>query len=473
MLKDVAKSILVKGKYEKKDYGLGKNLSNLTNSGVLDSSSYSIANSYITPYALALGATNAEIGFLNALKGMAQAVGQLPGARMTDMFSRKFVFIFAMIVSRLFWIPIIILPFLHLSNTVFLLIVLFTIATFVLNFNSPAWASLAGDIVPESIRGRYFGKRNFITGLSGLIATMAAGVLVYYGFPLIFIISVVLGLASLILFARIAEPKTRQAFHYKYSFSFDMKAIKNGILINKELTMFTIFLAFMNFAVNVASPFFAVYQLRDMNVGYLWFGALLSFGALTTIIFQPYWGRLSDRFGNKKIVAANGILVCFVPFLYLFVSSPWHILGVEVFSSFAWSGFDMATFNFMLALTPQGKRSQYIANHRFFIGIGAIAGALLGGIAAESLKNSSFLFWHGLQLIFLLSFVLRVASLAFITKMPGVEKKPVEYFLYRSIAIEPVRSITHTVYTFRFENVEKIIINFFNRIYYKIKMLSA
>lgn len=470
MLK-ITRSVLVKGKYEKRDYNSENNMKNLTNHGIFDSASNSIANSYTIPYALALNATNAEIGLLNFMKNFATTAAQIPGAMMTERFSRKSLWIFSAISSRLFWIPIILVPLLNLSVTA--LILFLALATFLWALNAPAWTSIAGDIVPESERGRYFGKRNFLIGLSGLIATMVAGVLVYYGFPLIFSISIILGLFSTIFFMRIHEPKFKKKFIYKYSFSLDLKGIKNGIVINKDLAIFTVFLMFMNFAVNVAAPFFAVYQLRDLNVGYIWFAVIVSFSVLTTIVFQPYWGRLNDRFGERKIIAANGILICFVPFFYLFVSSPWHILLVEFFSSFAWSGFDLATFNLLLSLTPQEKRPEYVANHRFFISIGAMFGSLSGGLIAESLKDSRFLFLYGLQIIFLISFILRISTLILLTRIRGIEKKPVEYFLYRSIAIEPVRSVSHTLYTLRFERLERLITNAFRRIYYKIKMLRT
>ncbi len=454
--------------YKKKDYTLENSLKNLNYHGIFDTASSDIKNSYTIPYALFLGATNAEIGLLNAMKNLATTFAQIPGSWLARRFSRKFIWIFSMISSNILWLPIILAPFLQLNISSF--IILIAIATFLLSLTSAAWTSLAGDLVPKERRGHFFGFRYFLIGLSGLIATMISGILIYYSFPLIFSISIILGFIAILFFIRIYEPETKRSFQYKYSLSFDLKSIKSSILMNEDLVIFTVFLTFMNFAVNMASPFIAVYQLRELNIGYLWFAAILSISALATIICHPYWGQLSDRFGERRIIAANGILVCFVPFFYLFSSSPLHILLVEIFSSFAWSGFNLATFSLLLSLTPQDKRTKYVANHKFFIGIGAMLGALLGGIMAETFKHSVFLLFSGLQIIFLVSFVLRLSSLLFMVKIRGMERKPAEYFLYRSIAVEPVRSVSQAMYYFRFNRIEKKLANPFRRIYYKIKM---
>ena len=94
-----------------------------------------------------------------------------------------------------------------------------------------------------------------------------------------------------------------------------------------------------------------------------------------------------------------------MPFFYIFASSPWHLLAIEFFSSFAWSGLELAAFNFLLNITPADKRSVYIANHTFLKGIAIVAGTLIGGFAAHAVAGSGFLFMSGLQIIFFISFV--------------------------------------------------------------------
>ena len=133
--------------YKKKDYTLENSLKNLNYHGIFDTASSDIKNSYTIPYALFLGATNAEIGLLNAMKNLATTFAQIPGSWLARRFSRKFIWIFSMISSNILWLPIILAPFLQLNISSF--IILIAIATFLLSLTSAAWTSLAGDLVPK------------------------------------------------------------------------------------------------------------------------------------------------------------------------------------------------------------------------------------------------------------------------------------------------------------------------------------
>ena len=434
-----------------------KSLRYSTIEGSFNAAASSINSTYITPFALALKATSNEIALIASLRTLGETLAQIPGALFTQHFSRKTIWVFSTLFSRILWIPIILLPFLNIANPIHVLTVLLFAISFFTALRAPAWSSLIGDIVPHDMRGRYFGQRNMITGLVGLTATLIAGaILVDYGFSFIFAVSVLLGIASIYFFVKMYEPPTPIVYHYRHSFTLNIGDIITSIKVNRNFVLFTLFLTAVNFAVHVAAPFFAVYMLRDLNISYIWFAALVSFEALIMLLFQPYWGSLADRYGERKILAVTGIMICFVPFFWLFVSSPVHILLVNLLSGFAWSGFDLVAFNFLLAVTPSEKRPQYVANHTFLKGIATVAGAFVGAIIVTRVESASFLWLHGLQIIFLISFVLRLASLSFMAMISDLvvredEVIPVRYVFWRAVAVEPARGVNYAIdFTFRY-----------------------
>lgn len=456
------REILVKGKptVPKKtlsDEKIKNSLKYSTIEGALTSAASSINSSFITPFALVLKATSNEIALIASLRTLGETLAQIPGALLTQYFSRKAIWTFSTFISRMLWIPIILLPFLNPGNPIHLLAVLLFAISFFTALRAPAWSSLMGDTVPDDVRGRYFGRRNMIAGFAGLTATLVSGaVLDEYGFSFIFAASVILGLAAIYFFAKMYEPPTPVVYHYRHSYTLNVTELLASIRVNRNFVMFTLFLSAVSFAVNIAGPFFAVYMLRDLNISYLWFAALVSFEALITLIFQPYWGRLSDNYGERKILAVTGIMISIVPFIWLFVYSPLHILFANFFSSFAWAGFDLVAFNFLLAVTPSEKRPQYVANHTFLRGLATVAGAFVGGMLVTNIESQQFLWMHGLQIIFLISFVLRLMSLAFMAFVSDIEIKeheiiPVRYVFWRAVAVEPARGIQHAIdYTFRY-----------------------
>mgnify|MGYP001558976546 CR=1 FL=1 len=467
-----------KGKIPKIDK---KSLHYNTIYAIPESAANSIVNSYIIPFAIAMKASAIEVGLLSSARNIAATFAQVPGALLTQYASRKSIWVVSMLMARLLWLPIVAMALLGIVN-VALFIVLMAFYSFFLALNNPAWASMVGDMVPDKIRGKYFGNRNMVAGLSGMVATFAAGIMLAYGFAPIFAISFLLAIVTIVIFLRIKEPQTKIAYHYKHSLSLNIAGLKDFFETNRNLVIFTLFISMMYFAVNIAGPFFVVYMLDDLAIGYVWFGAIVAFGAFVTVIFHPYWGSLIDRFGERKIIFINAILVCAVPFFWIFATSPWHLLAIEFFASFAWSGFELAAFNFLLDVTPAEKRPVYIANHTFLRGIAIFSGTLIGSFIVHSLRDSSFLFMHGIQIIFFFSFLLRIAALALLPYIHEADIKqsaiPVRYVFWRAVAVEPTRGLQHAIdYTFRYpyklEHLKKRVEEKMRNINAKIKMKTT
>ncbi len=442
-----AKSI--PGKYESKSVDRSLHYSNIE--GAFSNASGSITGSYTTPLALSLHATNSEIGIINSLQNLASTFAQLPGARLSAWLgSRKRAWFFSSIMQRVFWVPIILLPVISVGNPILMLMIFLMLVSFFAALRGPAWSSLMGDIVPKSRWGKYFGWRNTVVSIAGLLAILASGqLLIWFGFPLLLTVALVLGIASIFFFAKMYEPPFRREYHYTHSISLKPGNWLSSMKLNRNFTCFTIFMAAMSFAVNIASPFFSVYMLVDMKLSYAWYAALIVIESLVIIASQPYWGRLCDRYGDRRVMIITGILICFVPFFWLFVSSPYHIIIANVLSGFAWAGFGIATFNFMLAASPAGKRAEFTANYSFFTGLAVVAGALAGGLMAWLAQDSVILFFAGLQVVFFASFLLRLASLVFVPFLRESrvkeDKEPMNEIFWRTVAVNPIRGIVHAV----------------------------
>lgn len=471
MERDISKeahALLIKGTLKGKKHieksAVDKSLRAATAEGACMGSSNTIINSYTTPFALALGATNIQIGLLTSMKSLAETLAQLPGATLPKYMSRKSIWNFSTIISKLLWIPILALPL--LGNSIFLLIALVAASHFFSSMRTPSWTSIMGDLVPSDIRGRYFGRRNMIIGIAGLATALIAGSIIStLGFTFIFTASVMLGFAAAYFFKPIYESQFQKIYHYSHSISFSPSDLLNAIRINRNFVLLTVFLSCMNFATNIAAPFFIVYELRDLNIGYGWFTIAIVLNALVALIAQPHWGRFSDKYGEKKILAVTGILAALVPFNWMLVSTPIGVVLAESFSGFAWAGFDLVAFNFVLAVTPAEKRPSYVANHSFFRGIAVVAGTLAGGVLAQNFASSHLLWLAGLQVVFLISFALRLLSLPLIAKIKSAAVResdvvPVHYILWQAVAVEPVRGLSHamqyaTQYPYNLEAIRK------------------
>lgn len=390
-------------------------------------------DSFITPYALSLNANNAQIGFLSSFVGLIGASFQIIGSKIMYHFSRKKMIITFVIVQALMWIPITILGILHYFeklnsfiaiNLLILFYCLYAISGAVI---SPAWFSLMGDLVEENKRGKYFSKRNKITGTVGMIVTFTASFfldkmeslgLLIVGFTVLFSIASIGRFISAYYFTKHYYPKLDMPEKdYFGFFQFIKKASDNNF------GKFTFYVGLINLTASFASPFFSVYMLKDLGYSYIWFTMVNLAGSVFTIMSLPVWGKIGDKYGNRQLLVIGSILTPLVPFLWLFSPNPLFIIfTAQLLAGLGWSAFNFGASNFIYdSVTPQ-KRALCIAYFNMVTGIGIFIGAFLGGLFAQfvSIPKISVFF-----LVFMVSGILRgLTALLFLSKIKEVKSIP-------------------------------------------------
>src|SRR3989338_1161875 len=227
--------------------------------------------SYITPFALALNANNAQIGFLSSFSGLFGPLSQLAGSKLMEKFSRRKIIVKAATSQALMWLPILLLGLLFWKNLFasalpVILIIFYSIYIIAGSIAGPAWFSLLGDIIPEKIRGRYFSRRNRITGAVALVFTLLAAFLldffktkgiVLIGFSILFFVACIFRLMSARLFSKHYEPELKLEKGYYFTL---LQFIKK--MPGNNFGRFVLYVSLMHLATSIAGPFFAVYMLK-------------------------------------------------------------------------------------------------------------------------------------------------------------------------------------------------------------------
>ncbi|MDD5012477.1 MAG: MFS transporter [Candidatus Nanoarchaeia archaeon] len=377
---------------------------------------------YITPYALAIGANNAQIGFLTSIPSLLGNFSQFFTSKAVEKYPRKKIVAVSIFLQALMWIPLIILGYLFfyknfdhgLSAT--LMIVFFTLMVLFGAFASPAWNSLIKDIV-DKCRGEYFGKRNRILGITSILVMLACGFILNYftkinlllGFGIIFGIAFIARLISGYFMTKYYEPKLKLEKGYYFSFWEFIKGVPKS-----NFGKFTVFIGLISFAASIASPFFAVYLLRDLNLSYLIWTVVVVFNSIGTFLFMPLWGKFADKYGNLKVLKWTGAFVGAIPLLWvgvmfvLPINVPLVIVylsAIELFSGFIWAGFNLSATNFIYDAVSNQKTALCISYYNIINGIGVFIGASIGGLLASMNFN---IFGIGpLLFIFLISGIAR------------------------------------------------------------------
>ena len=439
---------------------LDKVLKNSIKDGAAYSAMDAVTTSYSTPFALALGANNAEVGLLNSVPSLFSTILQPFIGQYIKKIGRKDVCLSMAFLHKLLLIPIIFIPMFFLNEGVFFFILVTTLSNIVLSFANTTWSSMIGSIVPERMRGRYFGKRNSIQSVFSFSTTLIVGWILgiensLAGFSFVFFLALIFGLISYFFLSKIPDVRLRNGKDkVPFLSAKESKRYKNFGPFKRHMTL-------LNFAVNLSVPFFTVYMLSVMKIGYEWYGIVVAVEILARIVMQRYWGTLSDRFGDRSVMGLCNVLIIFYPFFFLFVRSPVDLVLIGIFSGIAWSGFDLTSFNYLLDVTPAEDRHIYISKYKFSNGIALFLGPLAGGLISQYLSGFTILWLGGLQILFLASFILRGVVTAYglpkLKEVRGKRTVPARDVFIKAFAVYPAKGISHELFYIynQFEVVER------------------
>ncbi len=390
---------------------------------------------YITPYALAIGANNAQIGFLTSIPSLLGNLSQLFTAKTIEKYSRKRVIVTSVFLQALMWIPMIAIGYffffknLNHGASATLMIIFYTLFTLFGAFLSPAWNSLMRDTVVAK-SGAYFGRRNKINGavslsvmlICGLILNYLTGINLFLGFLILFGIAFISRLISSYLLTKHHDPKLNLEKGYYFTFWQFIKKIPKS-----NFGKFSVFISLMMFGTSIASPFFTVYMLKDLHFNYgIWTLIVIS-GSFSSLMFMPLWGKFADKFGNLKVLRKTGAFVPLVPLLWLLTpfiakANPSfviiYLLAEEFISGFIWAGFNLCAVNFIYDAVTRQRLALCIAYYNILHGIAVFLGATLGGILSS--LNINFFGFSSLLFIFLVSGIVRF--IVYIFMMPKIKE---------------------------------------------------
>lgn len=441
-------------------YSSDPKIDNSLRHSVRDGAAYSFmagcGESYFTAFAVFLKATTTQIGFLASVPPLVAALAQLLSAWLGHRTGqRKRIILAGAALQAFIWCPMAILPLYFRDYAVELFITCVTLYYAFGNLTAPQWASLMGELVAERKRGRYFAFRTRISAMTSFIALVMAGFTLHafdesdnanMGFLLIFAVAFVARLISVYHLKQVYDPPGHvAAMEVPVQMSFWQR------LFHSRFARFSLYFTTMQFSVAIASPFFSVYLLRDLQFSYMEFMTCSAIMVIMQFLTLTRWGRISDIFGNRIILLVCGSLIPLLPLSWLLSPNFYYLLAVQSFSGFIWAGFTLSSSNFLYDLLPSDKRSTFMAIHNVLASIGIFLGAILGGYLGSilptrfSIAGIEISWLSPLYHLFVLSFLLRaISSLFFLPKIHEARKvKPmtVRRLIFRVVRFNPVSGL--------------------------------
>ena len=392
--------------------------------GLFASASDNIVITYVTLYILALGATRGQVGLMSSFSSLSAALLLLLGAILVERYGhrKEFTVIFGGGIARLAILVLALLPLFIGKQAIVWVAIVFSVARDSFgNLAFPAWMSFTADIVPMEGRGRYFGSRNFIMGITGMLAILLVGELITrtsipLGYQISLGIAFAFGMLSTFSFSHLRDPKGSLP-PVKTAGSFSPSAMLREIQAHPVFLALSLVMAFWNFSLNIAGPFFNVYMVENLKFTASMVGITSIISTVASLLIQRRVGRLSDRWGPRKVQLISMFFIPILPLAWIYITQLWHVILLNSFGGALWGAFNLVSFNFLLSLTPDAQRARYSAFYQILVMLALAGGAAFGAWVVTQ--------W-GFQAIFLCSGIGRIiAVLLFVRFVPNVIERNV------------------------------------------------
>ncbi|ULH17249.1 MFS transporter (plasmid) [Deinococcus sp. KNUC1210] len=344
------------------------------------------SGSVLTGYALHLGASDTALGLIASVPLLAQAISPVAAWLAARRGSRRTTAVLCAVVGRGLWLltPLLAVAPLPGEGRAAALLAVVAVSSLFIAANGALWTAWMGDVVPWKERGRYFGLRTGVLGVVGTLANLLAGfwldrVAAPLNFQVVLTVAAVMGLLAAVLLTRHDEPGLSGT-------PLKMRRTISLPLGDPNFRRLLAFAVYWQFAVLIAAPFVLPYFLTHLHMSYVQIAIWGTISAVAAFFLAPTWGRLSDRVGNKPVLAISTFLAGTLLPVSWMVASPgvlWPIWISAVVDALVWSAINPGIFNLSLASTPVSNRAAFIAVFSAATGLSGFVGGLLSGPLLE------------------------------------------------------------------------------------------
>lgn len=360
---------------------------------VASSTMTATGDNFFNAFAVYLQASIVQMGWLTAFPQFFGACLQLLSVWLGAYIQRRLLIVTFAIVQALVVGGMGVLALFHPQWGMLALIGLAIFYHASANVIQPQWRAWMGSLVPRRRRGVFFASRTRLTMATSLVMFLFGGAMLsvseasgraWLGFLLLFSVAATGRLVSAWLLWQMHDPDPQPAAVQPRQFAETMQQTLHS-LKDKTFRNYSFFVAGMQGMVAISAPFFAVYMLSELEFSYLQYSLNSIASIATQFVTLRFWGRVSDRFGNRLVMVITSCILPTLPLWWLVSPNFYYLLGVQALSGFAWSGFSLSTANYLYDIRPHRTHFAGYAAVQSAIGATMVfVGALFGGYLAAA-----------------------------------------------------------------------------------------
>lgn len=362
---------------------------------------------YIGVYAVQMGATPAEMGWLSSLQNLSGNTMQFPWGTAMDQIGRPVLFVLlGGFIGGMLWLPL-----LFVSTPEQIIMIVFLQGLF-MSMTGPSSLVVNDDLLPRSKRTQAVAEFHsaWMIGtipailLSGYLMSQTKDSLKAMYFTPIIMAAVFRAGSALLLWSMMTRERHEAARS-------NNRVLDNigTIMQNPSLRIMYSISFFQGFFMSFAWPLFPIANVIITKNNMFYIALLSATSTIVSSLTRPYFGKLADRFGKRPIIMLGWAGMAIFPLSYVFATEPWHLLIANAFV-----GLFMMADSITQAYIIENSQPEWLGTSLSFYGvlygIATFFGSLAGGYLVNSLLILGFKQANALAVGFLFSTAGRAAS---------------------------------------------------------------
>ena len=351
-----------------------------------------IATTFVSVFAIRLGASNREIGWLAALPALINVFWLIPSARLIERQQRRLpIILWTGLLQRLGYLLIALMPlFIHTRRVeaVIILNALITLPTAIINV---AITSLMADLTPIEKRARMVSIRNVLLSSVGMVVVLLGGrFLDLVPFPLNYQLLFGLGISASMLglyyLKRIRVPDAVIARHQarpKELLTLRLRRFVRTVIGQRDFMRFAGAIVVFHWGLYLPVPLYSIYRVRDLHASDAWVGLLATVLSAATILSYFWWSKITEKRGNRWMLIVSSLGLALYPTLTSLSPRLEPLIIASVIGGVFSASHNLSSFNFMLEVCPPEHRPSYVAIYTSLVNVTAFLAPLLGTFLAD------------------------------------------------------------------------------------------